>query len=655
MQKARILGGLAALIVVLLCAVLLAVWLLVNPNNFKGMIAVAVKESLGRDLQLSGDIKLSVFPTVALAVGPARLGNPPGYGDEPFLSFAHAALRVKLLPLLRRRLEVSRVDIDGLDLRLRKNAAGQGNWVAPSPESSAHADETGRGRSLDSPPAVHIRRGRVSYQDIVVENFNLESGSAVRDIPMRITFDAHRSVPGEHMTVNAKFDVSAESGAQAIRLADVNLSGTLSRSGEDSPAQWSFSAPSLVVDPSQQSVQADFKFSYANAHLSGSVTATKIFDELSMTGSLTLAPLGLHEFIPRLGMGTPKTNDPEAWSQLSGNTDFAYASKVWSLKKLHARLDDTELQGNIKFSPSDADTLTFDLAADQIDLDRYRAPKGSAAAGRDAKIAVQSSNPAKNPIDWDGTLAAARMSFTGMDFTDLRLTASSKGGVTHVFPIEAQIDGGRFSGDITLDDRGAVRVISIDEHLAKVDMARLLAKSAQKGRLSGRATLNLNGNARGGSMAELLKSFNGHLDADLSDGAIEGVDLEYERDLAQALIDRTAPPRADTKRTRFDAFKTSAQITNGIAETQDLTISTQALRVLGKGSVNLSTKGIDFQLLASILKAPTKTLADVPLKVTGTYADPAVKADIESLAKDQLKQKLKDILKKNGLQGLFGK
>jgi uncharacterized protein involved in outer membrane biogenesis len=109
MQKARILGGLAALIVVLLCAVLLAVWLLVNPSNFKGMIAAAVKESLGRDLQMSGDIKLSVFPTVALAVGPARLGNPPGYGDEPFLSFAHAALRVKLLPLLRRRLEVSRV------------------------------------------------------------------------------------------------------------------------------------------------------------------------------------------------------------------------------------------------------------------------------------------------------------------------------------------------------------------------------------------------------------------------------------------------------------------------------------------------------------------------------------------------------------------
>jgi AsmA protein len=186
-------------------------------------------------------------------------------------------------------------------------------------------------------------------------------------------------------------------------------------------------------------------------------------------------------------------------------------------------------------------------------------------------------------------------------------------------------------------------------------MARLLARGAQKGRVSGRATLSLKGSGRGPSVDALLKTLNGHFDANLAEGALEGVDLEYQRDRAQALLERTPNARNDTKRTQFDAFKTSAEISNGIAVTRDLTISTQALRVTGQGSANLSTKGIDFQLLASILQAPTKTLVDIPLKVTGTYADPAVKADIDSLARDQLKQKLKDVLKKNGLQGLFGK
>jgi hypothetical protein len=79
-----------------------------------------------------------------------------------------------------------------------------------------------------------------------------------------------------------------------------------------------------------------------------------------------------------------------------------------------------------------------------------------------------------------------------------------------------------------------------------------------------------------------------------------------------------------------------------------------ALKVSGQGSANLSSKAIDFKLLAAVATAPART-TDIPLKVTGTYSAPTVRPDIEAVAKDQLKQKLQDILKKNGLQGLFSK
>ena len=74
----------------------------------------------------------------------------------------------------------------------------------------------------------------------------------------------------------------------------------------------------------------------------------------------------------------------------------------------------------------------------------------------------------------------------------------------------------------------------------------------------------------------------------------------------------------------------------------------------GQGSANLSSKAIDFKLSAAVLSAPAR-ITDIPLKVTGTYTDPTVRPDIEAVAKDQLKQKLQDVLKKNGLQGLFSK
>ncbi len=646
-------------IVVLLGALLLALWLWVNPDNYKNSISAAVKESTGRDLRLSGAIKLSVFPWLALQVGPANLANSPGFGDEPILSLTHATLRVRLLPLLRRRLEVTRVEIDGLDLRLRRNAQGQGNWqdvwVKPEASSSVRADKSPP-RPPAAPPDLRIRSGAVSYPGLRVENLNLETGPVAqqRDMPVHISFDAQRGEPGEKITVDAKFDLNWDSVAREMRFAAVNLAGTLSRPDDERPVHWDFAAPLLVVNPWQMPVQAAaFTLNYSGAHLTGSVAAAKLFDDLNMTGSLTLAPLPLREFAPRVGMAVPQTKDPKAWSQLSGSTDFAYAAGAWSFNKLQVHLDDTQAQGNIKFAPAETDILEFDLAADRIDLDRYRTV--ASAAGRDAKMPDPSRDKARKPFQAHGTLTALSAHWSGMEFDDLRVSVASKQGVTHLFPIEAQIDGGRYSGDITLDERSAVRIVSVDEHLIRVDMARLLARSAQKGRVSGRATINLKGTAHGEDMDAFLKTLSGHLDADLEEGALEGIDLEYERNRAQALIDRTPAPRDDTKRTPFDAFTISADITNGIAQTHDLTISTPALRITGQGSANLSSKAINFQLLASILKAPGKTLVDIPLKVTGTYADPAVKADIDSLVKDQLKQKLKDILKKNGLQGLFGK
>jgi AsmA protein len=658
MRNLKLWGVLAGGIVALFGAALLGVWLLVNPNTYKGKIAAAVLQSTGRELKLQGDIKLSVIPWVALELGPASLGNPAGYGDEPFLSFTHASVRVRLLPLLRQRLEVARVEVEGLDLRLRKNAAGRGNWQDAEPEqppAKSDADHTGAALGLESLANIRIENGRLAYEGITVEKVNLETGSlaADRHIPVNLTFDANRTPTGEQLSLNAKFDLSQDAAQKSLRFSAAHVSGTLSRAGDGRPAHWDLSAPDINVNITAQTFAAQaFDLNYSGAHLTGSARATKIIDDLSVTGSLNLAPLVLREIEPRLGFSLPKTRDPKALSQLSATTDFAYDSSALALTHLQLHLDDTQIQGNLKLLAGDTQTLQFNLAVDQINLDRYRPPEVAAVAPQSA-----SPGPAARPQNFDamGTLSIKSAQFARLDLSDVRVTVADKDKVMHLSPIEAQVDGGRSSGDITLDSRGATPTLSVDEQLTGIDMARLLANTAGKGRLSGKATLNLKATARSAGVDAMLKTLTGHLDVNLADGALEGIDVGYELSLAQALIDKSAAPaRASTGRTPFQAFKLSSQITNGVAETHDLTIASQAIKVAGQGSANLATKGIDFKLLASVLTAPARN-TDIPLKVTGTYANPTVRPDIEGLAKDQLKQKLRDVLKKNGLQGLFTK
>jgi len=246
--------------------------------------------------------------------------------------------------------------------------------------------------------------------------------------------------------------------------------------------------------------------------------------------------------------------------------------------------------------------------------------------------------------------------FSPLDFSNVHVTLVSKDNVVHLYPALAQIDGGSYSGNITLDRRGATPTLSMDEHLSGVDMARLMAGTSYKGRLTGGGNVNLKATAHGAALSGFMQTLNGHFDANLADGALEGVDLGYEVGLAQALVKHTAAPtRGTPARTKFDAVKMSAEISNGVAKTSDLTISSAVMRVTGQGSANLVNKAIDFQMVASFLKAPGVSAADVPLKITGTYVDPTVRPDAEALAKGELKQKLQDVLKKNGLEGLFGK
>ncbi len=661
MRTVKILAGLVGGIVVLVVAVLLGVWLFVNPNDYKGRIAAAVKQSTGRDLILKGDIKLSVFPWVALELGPASLGNPPGFGEEPFLAFDHAAIRVSLLRLLHQRMDIDRVEIDGLDVRLRKNDQGTGNWenFGQAKEPATPADTSEAHEAFEGLDGIKITNGHVSYPGFEIQKFNLQTGafggSGVGVTPVSISFEANRGVPNESVTMNAKFNFGVGPEFKQLHLAAVNLSGLIAEPGDGRPAHWELSVPTLEADFTAQTAAVPaFAMTFAGAHLTGKLQATKLKDDLRLTGSAALSPLVLIEFAPRLGVRLPKTRDPKAFTSLSGSTDFMYGAGGLRLDNLTAQLDETHLKGSVALA-GEPRAAKFELAVDEIDVSRYLSADAAPAAPAPKKVAQTAEQAAAaKTLDADGTLSVGAVHFAPLDFTHVKVTLSSKDDVVHLYPAQASIDGGSYSGNITLDRRTPLPVLTLDEHLSGVDMTRLLAATSYKGKLSGRGNVNLKASARGAEFAAVMQSLNGHFDANLSEGAIEGVDLGYEIGLAQALVKHEAQPtRSNPPRTKFDACKLSADITAGVARTSDLTLSTPVLRLTGQGSANLVNKAIDFQMLASVLKAPGAVAADIPLKITGTYVDPTVRPDVEALAKGQLKQKLQDVLKKNGLGGLF--
>ena len=129
MRPLRIVAYVAAGLIGLIVIGLVLVVVFVDPNDYRDDIEKLVEEKTGRELTLSGDLKLSVFPWIALESGPASLGDAKGFGPEPFVAIRDARVGVRLLPLLSGKVEVGNVRLDGARIRLITDENGRNNWA----------------------------------------------------------------------------------------------------------------------------------------------------------------------------------------------------------------------------------------------------------------------------------------------------------------------------------------------------------------------------------------------------------------------------------------------------------------------------------------------------------------------------------------------
>ena len=123
-----------------------------------------MKSERQRTLAIDGPIKLSVFPRLTVEVSKVRLSER-GRADE-FLAADEAALAVQVLPLLRKRLVVDRVNARGVRVTYARDARGlrniddlaSGNGAGSAPSGAALQFDV-RAVQLDDLRLLPARRG----------------------------------------------------------------------------------------------------------------------------------------------------------------------------------------------------------------------------------------------------------------------------------------------------------------------------------------------------------------------------------------------------------------------------------------------------------------------------------------------------------------
>lgn len=246
-------------IVVLAVAALVITLVYIDPNNYKESIANKIKEETGRDIQIEGDINLSYYPWLGLDVAGITVGNAKGFADVPFLKTKTVKARVKLLPLLRKEVEMDTFVLHGAMINLAKNEQGVTNW-----DDLIKPEEDAEKSSQPSPLAalvlggIDIKDANIVWDDkqqavqYKVSNANISTGELKFGEPIDLSADLTlaASKPALSAAIQFKGTVAYEDNGDVLLLKPMMLEANVK--GDEIPG-----GEALVKLSSEISVDLD--------------------------------------------------------------------------------------------------------------------------------------------------------------------------------------------------------------------------------------------------------------------------------------------------------------------------------------------------------------------------------------------------------------
>ncbi len=147
--------------------------LLVLPNLipqevYRAKIEEEASKVLGRQVKVTGDIGVSIFPRLEARAGASTIANPEGFGDVPFASMKELRAAVALWPLLFQNVEIEEFVLVEPTIALVNLENGKNNWTfdfGSAPPQEAAPPPQGSGSMGAALRDVRIEKGKVSYDD----------------------------------------------------------------------------------------------------------------------------------------------------------------------------------------------------------------------------------------------------------------------------------------------------------------------------------------------------------------------------------------------------------------------------------------------------------------------------------------------------------
>ena len=711
---------------------LVVIALTVDPNSFKPQIVKIVQQKKQRTLTIEGDIKLKLFPKLGVDLGKTRLSEHQGHDefatlDSVRLYVAWLPLLKKELVVDKVTVEGARAnlvrnadgttnfddlmskaedseqlrfDIDGvrvaksaltLDDRMatRKLSLADFEMTSGRIRDNTHTDiNLGFRLSADNPKlaaTIALKSGLLfvlEEKHFVLDGLDLKVGGealGISGLDLDAKGDIDIGAKTEEISLKGfKLALKGKRGSDKLDIA-LEVPKLLLHQAKAEGSKLTVNAiveqptgtqRAVLTLPDLSGSSKQFKVSQLSLDFDGKQDGKAIKGRLTgpFSGSLETQTFQLPKLAANLDVADPKLPKGGMKLQLTGSANVDLAKKQGGIN-LQTKLDDSTIQAKLNVTRFDPVYLVFDVDIDQLDVDRYLAPKAKPAKPEPESPIDLSGLKSLNA---NGSIRIGQLKVANIKSSSVRMEIQAGGGRVAMDPLSANLYQGTMKGALSSTTTASPH-ISIQQTLAGIKIGPLVKDLADKEIIEGRGTVSLNVTAQGQTISAMKKALNGTASVNLADGAIKGFDIAGMLRKAQATLGGGTQTEgaSTTEQTDFSELKASFTIRNGVAHNDDLSAKSPLLRLAGNGDINIGASSMDYVAKATVVGSLEgqggKELSQlkgvtVPVRISGPFDGLKYSLDTKSLVTEsakakveEKKQELKEKAKEQLLKGIFGR
>lgn len=623
----RLLLIIIAVPLVLIIAAAILIPLLIDKDKILELAAAEVHKQTGATLEVSGDINLSIFPTLGVSLGETSVTMP----EEQTMSLTAQSLEigVQLLPLLSQKVEINTIALDGVVVKTQ-SAPEQ-----PTLEASKLSDE-----ELDA--------------------FYAERRKALADAGESAGAEAALAVPlalnvGELSVTNSRLETTdTHSGeVSVVELLNINARD-LNLDGRPIPLK------ATVRRPGEQPLTVE---------LDGSVRVPE--------GAQTV---GIDELSVMLSGATPQP------VKLTASGEVNLPRQIADLK-LVISTGETRGDGQLRYASFESPQIDARMALNLLDPSLL-VLAGPEATGEVADAPKTDGDAGDQPlpldairaIDTQAVLEIAQAKFDAHTIENMKVSMRALDGVINISSLTGKLHGGVLDLKAKFNGKHNVAKLTTDGGINTLDIPTALKAMESEPVLEGTVDLNWELVSRGSTVNELVAAMAGPIILTANNALLKEVGVEEMMCKAVALANQESLSGEFPADSAFGALSAQVQVAEGKAHLQPLLASLPQIALSGSGYFDLVDQSFDTTFKARLSAGLEEldpacrvndrlTAIDWPVKCAGDISgepgdwcsvDSA--SIIEDLATQEVERKVqKEVERKFGkeagglLNNLFGK